>query len=207
MQTKTNSEATATQQDRFGGWIQTAAGRKFYPLDPRPEDVDVVDIAHALANICRFTGHTRVFYSVAQHSVIASMYANPGHELPVLLHDAAEAYLGDIARPWKRYLMVRSPSAGWPSLKDVEKRLLEVIFRALDCPPLMVSDQKEIDRLDAIMLATEARDLMSPLLPEWHHTPENGFQVLPDEIKPWSPLQATRAFLNRFHDLKGGKAA
>src|ERR1051326_5301684 len=83
------------------GAIMTFSGRWINPLNPRPEDIDIVDIAHALSNQCRFTGHTRFFYSVAQHSCLVSdECANP-HKLGGLLHDASEAYLSDIARPIK----------------------------------------------------------------------------------------------------------
>ncbi len=82
---------------RRGDWIQVRSGRKFHPLDPRPEDVDINDIAHALSNLCRFTGHCTDFYSVAQHSVIASQIVPPASALAALLHDASEAYMGDIS--------------------------------------------------------------------------------------------------------------
>ena len=57
---------------RYGDFIQTYSGIEFYPLDPRIEEVKLLDIAHALSNICRFTGHCNEFYSVAQHSVLVS---------------------------------------------------------------------------------------------------------------------------------------
>jgi hypothetical protein len=77
-------------------WIQTVSGRQFWPLAPKAEDVDIGDIAHALAMKCRYSGHTQKFYSVAEHSVHISLALlrdgwNPTTALWGLLHDAAEA--------------------------------------------------------------------------------------------------------------------
>src|SRR5262245_27549306 len=101
---------------RIGDWMQTISGRKFWPLDPRPEEVCIEDIGHALSLVCRFGGHCHTFYSVAEHSVRVSLLAedmakSSAHwtdenirmiALSGLLHDAAEAYIGDMVRPLKR---------------------------------------------------------------------------------------------------------
>ena len=80
-------------------WIQTYTGKKFFPMNPKTEDLDIIDIAHALSMKCRFVGHTKQFYSVAQHSVIVSWNCSNPHL--GLLHDAAEAYLPDVPAPIK----------------------------------------------------------------------------------------------------------
>ena len=87
--------------DRRGCWITTYTGRLFHPFDPRPEDTDIEDIAHALSLKCRWGGMTRVFYSVAQHCVHVSYHCEAHHALAGLLHDAQEAYApgGDIPSP------------------------------------------------------------------------------------------------------------
>jgi len=77
------------------------SGGTFDILNPRAEDVRIEDIAHALSQQCRFTGHTKTFYSVAQHSVLASTLVAAPDELWALLHDASEAYMGDMNRPLK----------------------------------------------------------------------------------------------------------
>ena len=59
--------------ERGGDWMQTYSGFQFWPLDPRPEEIHVIDIAHSLANQCRYAGHCREFYSVAQHSVLLKL--------------------------------------------------------------------------------------------------------------------------------------
>jgi uncharacterized protein len=88
---------------RTGDWIQTYTGKQFWPLSPLPEDIVIEDIAHALSMQCRFGGHVRTFYSVAQHSVHVSLLVEPQYALWGLLHDAAEAYLVDLPRPIKKF--------------------------------------------------------------------------------------------------------
>src|SRR5919204_3331113 len=89
-----------------GPYLQTVSGRWVNPFEPDPDQLDPGDIARALANQCRFGGHCRVFYSVAQHSVIVSgVVEERGGDteavLAGLMHDAAEAYLGDMPHPLK----------------------------------------------------------------------------------------------------------
>jgi len=94
---------------RRGDWMTTATGRKVWPLDLRPDEVDLEDIAIALSNLCRFGGRCRQFYSVAQHSLwVADQVKElrPELELCALLHDAAEAYVGDVVSPIKPWLGV-----------------------------------------------------------------------------------------------------
>src|SRR3990167_7144636 len=82
-------------------WIQTYTGKRFNLLDPDIDSIDIEDIAHALSMQCRYTGHTLVFYSVAEHSVHVSRITDSSDSLWGLLHDASEAYLGDVASPLK----------------------------------------------------------------------------------------------------------
>ncbi len=197
--------------ERIGDWIQTAHGTKFFPLDPRPEEVDVRDVAHALSNVCRFAGHARWHYSVAQHSVLASRYAPPGSGLPALLHDAAEAYMGDIARPWKRFLYVKTGRVVdrvYDPIKDAERNLLDVILSALTCPPRTNLVWVPIEEIDMRMLATEARDLMHPLADEWSNTFQKppcearyAYHPYPEPIEVWMPGRAKSEFLARYAEL------
>src|SRR4051812_6540197 len=94
--------AAAPAKQQKGDWMQTISGKAFFPLDPRPADVDIQDIAHALAFQCRFGGHVKEFYSVAEHSVRVSLICAHEDAKWGLLHDATEAYLSDIVRPVKR---------------------------------------------------------------------------------------------------------
>lgn len=90
-------------ETRVGDAMSTYTGKKFYPADPRPEDVDIIDIAVATGNMCRYGGHC-LFYSVAEHSIHVSKIVPPELALSGLLHDATEAYIADLIRPLKRTL-------------------------------------------------------------------------------------------------------
>ncbi len=187
---------------RRGDWIQTASSKQFWSLDPRPEDVDITDIAHALSQICRFTGHCHEFYSVAQHAVLVSHNVPSEHAAWALLHDAAEAYIGDISRPLKRHLWA-GPERGCqlPSepVKETEERLLMVIGRRFGLSVSAWMEAKPfIDHADMLLLATEARDLMAPLHPAWSIS---GYPVLPDVIQPVAPRVAKFMFRWRFAEL------
>jgi hypothetical protein len=94
----------AEGETRLGNWMQTQFGNQFWPLDPRPEDFDIKEIASALGKACRYAGHCFGFYSVAEHSVLVSQIVPPEFALTALMHDATEAYLVDIPRPLKPYL-------------------------------------------------------------------------------------------------------
>jgi uncharacterized protein len=156
-------------------------------IDFRPEDVDIKDVAHSLANLCRFNGHCSRFYSVAQHSVVVSEIVSPEHSKHGLLHDAAEAYVGDLPTPVKKIV------TGFISLED---RLLSTIFFAFGVDDRIPDDVREAD---LITLATEKRDLLKPEPSPW--TGVDGVIPLRNTIVPWSPLEAELRFLERYHDL------
>lgn len=136
-----------------GGWIRTFTGRSFYPLDPRLDDLDIKDIGHALARQCRFAGHTCRFYSVAEHSVLVSKLMRPlgpKAELAGLMHDATEAYLGDICQPIKVL-------PAFDAYRKAEQQLDDLIRKRWQIPH---DFDKQVGQADLIALATEARDLM-----------------------------------------------
>lgn len=169
---------------RKGGWIQTYTGKKFYPLDPRLEDIDIVDIAHALSNICRFTGHTDKFYSVAQHCLLVSEHVSEHNALWGLLHDSAETYIGDVNTPLK-YTKEMS------LYRKIEDNLLKFIIRSFTLPD---KEPKEVKDMDTILLRTEARDF------RLIHSDWNIYYTKPlkEKIVPLCPKDAERSFLNRF---------
>lgn len=188
---------------RIGDWICTASGRSFYPLDPRADELAIEDIAHALALICRFTGHCRCFYSVAEHSVRVSVEIERrrlirdgegvlGVALAGLLHDASEAYLVDVARPVKR-----DPQMAF--YRAAEKRLQALIYATFLPEPMDALDTV-IHLADNILLATEKRDLMPART--WNDEPLRAWASLPDPlpdvIEPWPPAEAEARFLLRF---------
>lgn len=166
--------------------IITQSGRSLDVFRPSRAEIDLEDIAHALANSCRWGGHCRVFYSVAQHSVIVSDHVAPEHARFALLHDAAEAYLVDVPTPIKAEL---------PQYVAAEARLLREIFARFglhgECPA-------EVKTIDARLMATEAIELR--LRP---HLWASGVPAspLPIMIDPLSPTDAKALFLARFRAL------
>lgn len=136
-------------------WIQTFTGKKFYPLNPRSEDIDIIDIAHGLSMQCRFGGHCRVFYSVAQHSVLVSKLLPKDLALRGLMHDAAEAYVSDIVRPIKIHL---------PLFKEMEDKVHRAIAEKFNYDPEIT---QEILDADNKVLVTERRDLMCQTSEDW----------------------------------------
>lgn len=173
-------------------WIQTYTGRQFWPLEPRVDDIDIVDIAHALSNLCRYGGHVEQFYSVAQHCVLVSHAVPAEHALRGLLHDASEAYLIDVPRPIKR-------SEGMEAYREAEKRLEATIYERFG---LSAEDPECIKTADNQLLRTEQRDLMKPAPAAWK---DYRVGALPETIIPWSPQFARCRFLERFGELTNPK--
>lgn len=180
------------------GWINTFTGRQFHPLEPRPEDVDPLDIAHALSLQTRYTGHCPEPYSVAQHSVLVSIHCNPRDALWGLLHDASEAYICDLSRPAKEALR----KAGITFYDEIEARIMQAVADrfglAMPIPP-------SVKAADELLLTTEAKQFFGhqKTYRLWHHRPENGFAVLPGRIRVLDWRRACEAFLFRFEALTG----
>lgn len=179
------------EQKRRGDWIQTFTGLSMFPLDPRLEEITIEDIAHALSNICRFTGHVRTFYSVAEHSVRVSWACEIENAMWGLLHDASEAYLSDISRPMKR------TSDFGKLYMEAEQVLMSTICAKFGLPPECPADVKLSDNR---MLVTEKRDLLGPCNRQWE---KQDVAVKPYEgrIIPQSPETAERLFLERFRQI------
>ena len=179
------------------GAIQTISGRWVDPLAPRPEELDIGDIAQALSNQCRFGGHSRVFYSVAQHSAIVSDLVmerggSPEAGLAALLHDAGEAYLVDLPHPLKHR------SGLGPPYRRAEA-LLEAAIQERFGVGALDPSYKAIDRS---LLATERRQFTS-IDGRW---PElDGFEALDLEIDPWPPARAAEEFLARYERLRAAR--
>jgi len=182
-------------------WIQLQSGAAFWPLSPRKTDVRIEDIARSLAYTCRFRGHTRDYYSVAQHSVLASYRVGRPAMLHALLHDAAEAYLCDMPRPIKDCILLVPPEKrgnGAIEFRDVERSILRAVYAhiGLDWPASGV--QAEVGWSDDVMLATEARDLLPPPAAHWAlRAPPD-----PERIAPLGPESAREMFLQRYHELQ-----
>jgi hypothetical protein len=174
-------------QPRVGGWIQTYSGKKFHPLDPRPEDIDINDIIHSLSHQTRFGGHCTSFYSVAQHSVLVSLMCSPDDALWGLLHDSSEAYLVDVPSPLKR-------CKEFEFYREAEDKLLSIICTVFGLP---TEEPFSVKVADKRMLATEARDLTMTEGRGWV-TEAEPYDF---HIKPWTPEYARAKFVSRLHEL------
>ncbi|MBT9493887.1 MAG: hypothetical protein IV107_16430 [Paucibacter sp.] len=193
-----------------GATIQTANGHYFDYLTSNAGYVDIETVAHALSNICRFTGHCVEFYSVAQHCVLMSYYAVPQqHAFWALMHEAGEPWVGDMNKPLKlllpEYDRIESPA---------ERATLIHFGLDPDAKPATIKPG------DHVMLATEQRDLMPKKratgwdgwgianawepLPTQHWTELAGIVPLERCIRPWTPAQAKSAFLQRYRELAFG---
>ena len=174
-------------ETRTGNWMQTFTGRQFWPLDPRPEEIDLEDIATGLSRACRYAGHCERFYSVAEHSVLVSHVVPPSLALKGLLHDATEAYLVDIPRPIKPAL------TGYMA---IEQRLWEAVAVRFGLSPEMPDAIKAAD--NAVLLA-ESTQIMKPHPAPWC-VPGEPAAV---RILCFPPEEARLLFLARFEELTG----
>jgi hypothetical protein len=168
--------------------MQTYTGRRFYPCDPRPEDVDIIDIALALGNMSRYLGHCR-FYSVAEHSVMVSHVVPSGFELEGLLHDAEEAYVHDFIRPWKRAL---APDNDYFKLAS---HINLVVRRAFGLPDF---ESRQVKEADVAVLGCE-KAVLHPRSDPWHLPyPDPGLK-----IRGLLPPASSKYFLIRYAELTG----
>lgn len=163
------------------GGILTFTGRVFYPLNPSPEDVDPIDIAHSLSNQCRYTGHTKFHYSVATHTVLIYDYVKSlGYEQDVLtqvvVHDAGEAYLLDLAAPLKHH-----PEGFGDRFREVEDAIELVICERFGVERPFDPIVKEID----LQLRESEMNQLFPAGAERRHWGED----LSIRIPQWTPME------------------
>jgi hypothetical protein len=172
-------------QASYGVWITTASGKRF-GFD-NPDSLSINDIAHHLSMLCRWNGATKKFYSVAEHSVLVSGECPPEFALEGLLHDAAEAYVGDLSTP------IKIQNKAYRDLENEVARLVSVKYR------LAYPWPECIHVADKALLAAEARALMAEPPGGW----ENFIKVAPAKVwfECWSPEVAKRKFLDRFSAL------
>ena len=168
-----------------GAWITTYTGKRFHFLKPNFDEIDIIDIAHHLSLLCRFTGAVKQFYSVGEHSIRVAAILPKGLRLAGLLHDAAEAYTNDISRPVKYA----------HKLDTTEKIISDVIS---DKYKIDIHNPK-IKRADNILISTEARDLM-PNMDSWAKLPP----PLTAKIVPYPSDWMESLFLDLFEQY-GGK--
>ena len=176
-----------------GEYIETVSGKKFFLMRP---EFDISDIAHALGNNCRYTGHIKRRYSVAEHSVLVSLimeHQSLGNPYEGLMHDAHEAYIGDMASPWKRLL---------PDYCAQEARI-ELAMRRWAFLPDHISKECKIADYTALLL--EARELLPSKAKDWplaHEVTALANKVQQDYLIMCSdPDTARRDFLHRYWEL------
>lgn len=171
-----------------GPWIGTYTRQKFYPLDPREEEIYIEDIAACLSKLCRFNGHIDRVYTVAEHSVHMARVAGKDVNLArwCLLHDATEAYIGDMVRPLKAVI---------PKFAEIENNLMKVIAKRFNLGP----EPAMLHVIDNRMCSTEKRDLIEGSEP-WENMPI-AFQsiFIPEEERTSSEIYAE--FMFQFHRL------
>ena len=198
--------------ERKGDWMLTYTGKQFWPFDPHPEEVYIEDIAHALSNKCRFNGQSIPFYSVAQHSGLVSRIVIPEQKLPALLHDAAEAYSGDMIDPVKRHLEERlqkiiNKFKNYPGFQKcikeleeiilIEKKIQKVIFEHFGIENY---NREIIHKADKRLCVTEKRNIMAKSPLEWKV--ERDYKPLDKKIIPLYPIEAEELFLKTYNQLK-----
>ena len=163
------------------------SGLRFWPLDPRASDIVIADIAHALSQECRFNGHTKNFYSVAEHSLLVSQFCDPEDALWGLLHDASEAYLRDLPSPVKYHKDLLP-------YRDAEEKVMKEICKKyglpVDCP-------KSVKEADHRVFVSEGRELMKGFT-SWNVGGEEFVDCL---INCFDPVTAEELFISRFKEL------
>lgn len=173
-------------------WMLTAYGGKFYPSLPFDNKYDINDIAHALSNVCRWGGHCRVHYSVAQHScmvydLVRCMTKDRNVRMFALLHDASEAYISDITRPVK---------IGLPDYRSLEGKVMLAILDSFGLRHMTYEKSTDVIAADNMVLVTEKRDLLPRINEVWEV--ERQYRPAPQPIQPWTQRRAKKEFLNRF---------
>jgi uncharacterized protein len=186
------------QSPNRGNWIETFTGQQFFPDDPRPEEVDIRDIAASLSKLCRFNGHTRVFYSVAEHCVLMAKYAfdslhSTRYALEALLHDGAEAYIGDMPKPVKDMD---------PIFQAMEDKIYAAVALRFSLPP-KISGLVKV--WDVAMLKTERTAVMPQSNHMWN-LPEE-IEPLPVTVSGWRPDVAELCFLQMYDRITGATTA
>lgn len=167
-------------------YIGTYSGKEFDFINPKPEHICIEDIAHALSNICRFTGHVQTFYSVGQHSVlVASLFENdPELAFYGLMHDSTEAYVNDLSTPLKALLR---------DYQKIENTVWEAIANKFYMPFEL---PREIKAADLRLVLTEDRDLN-----QFQKIQLPGLMPLETKIEAWAPNKTKQMFLDKFHEL------
>jgi len=191
------NESSCPPEER-GNWIYTYTGKHYHVINPSIDEVDAVDISHALSMLCRWTGHCRAFYSVGQHCVYVSdwlAYHNYSKSVQYagLLHDSPGAYIADLNRPLKH-------SPGLAGYNDIEHKNMMVIAAALGCQ--YPFNYEAIKIADAQVAVAEFKTLFPGATMEGWDVAWQRMPSLPFDINPWRPERARSIWMMRFKDLR-----
>lgn len=182
-------------------WIETRSGKRVSIENPQPDQFDIKDIAYALSNTCRFNGHSAGFYSVAEHSVAVALRLPTNLRLAGLLHDATEAYLGDIPSPIKQFL---------PDYKVIEARFESAIaekFATVEhsvVPRCTAEEYALIKQADVDALFTEAHFLIESQGKDWAYFQGPQKFEVNHKLRPMClpPQEAFKLFLGMYYDIQ-----
>lgn len=192
-----------------GDWMQTYTGKRFYPLSPIVTDIDPLDVAHSLALQCRYNGHVDRFYSVAEHCVLLSRWAEEhGHtrlvQLEALLHDATETYVGDMIRPLKHTDEMKP-------YRDAEAVVQLAVWQRFSLPvictleaehdgdcALVPVESPTVKQIDTRIALDERNALLSNTRHPWAI---DSLQPLGVPVQGWAPREAESAYLKRLEEL------
>jgi hypothetical protein len=158
--------------------------------EPRNHEYDIRTIAHALSNLCRYTGHSKRFYSVAEHCVLVSNLIEPKYALEGLLHDASEAFCGDVASPLKKLI---------PQYAKIEEGVQEALAAYFGLRYPFPPEVHHADKIAYVTERTSISDTGKDTLWFTDLVPSDRFP-----IKGLTPNQAKAAFLERYEELTNG---
>jgi len=172
--------------------ITTGSGRFFDLLAPEEYDYDIDEIATSLSNICRYTGHVTTFYSVAEHSVLVSRLVPTSFALCGLLHDASEAFVGDVSSPLKRLL---------PEYIRIEDNIQSAISKHFDLPYPFPAQVHEADKK---MYWAERQTVADNGVKDtlWH---QDRRAARKESAVGMSPTMARRMFMSRYKEITNDK--
>lgn len=171
--------------------ISVTGGEYFDLLNPRGFDYSVETIAHALSNLCRYTGHVTQFYSVAEHCVLVSLAVPKKYALEGLLHDASEAFVGDVSSPLKKLI---------PEYKKIEEDIQAAIAEHYN---LVYPFPEEIHKGDKQLYWSERKVIAPAVDSLWHKNFRASRKVEP---QGWSPKLAKKRFISRYNEIMNDRA-
>lgn len=181
--------------------VATTAAGKFSLLTPNPRDVNWLVVANAISKICRFAGNTRGHYSVAEHSVrladaIARAGGNRAEQLQALVHDAHEAFCGDVTRPMRRAIQALDFNA-FKTWEDIERRCQRAVFVAAGCESVLTD---RVDHFDAMIGDAEATLLLGNERPDVSQFVWEALTA--GDSLGWDYEHASVVWLDRFTTLR-----